>query len=99
MVGLSLTVSEIYGVKVRPLTSIISGMAEPIEFKFRRSLDYVDLYKLPWPVGYISETVRDRHAQNRQHFVTFLKIYMSDVDETLPDDSTLVADIWAKLEA
>jgi hypothetical protein len=38
MVGLSLTVSEIYGVIVRPLTSIISGMAEPIEFKFRRSL-------------------------------------------------------------
>jgi hypothetical protein len=97
MVGLSLTVSEIYGDKVRPFTSIISGTAEPIEFKFCWSLGYVDLYKSPWPVGYISETIRDRHAQNRQHFVTF-KIYMSDVDETVPDDSTLVADIWAKLE-
>jgi hypothetical protein len=30
MVGLSLTVSEIYGVIVRPLTSIISGVAEPM---------------------------------------------------------------------
>jgi hypothetical protein len=82
MVGLSLTVSEIYGVKVRPLTSIISGTAEPIEFKFRRSLDYVDLYKLPWSVGYISETVRDRHAQKRGVILTFLKIWMIDVDET-----------------
>jgi hypothetical protein len=59
MVGLSLTISEIHGIKLRPLTSIISGMAEPINFEFRRSLDYVDLYKLPLPVGYISETVRD----------------------------------------
>jgi hypothetical protein len=73
-------------------------MAEPIEFKFRLSLDYVDLYKLPRSVGYISETVRDRHAQNRQHLVTFLKIWMIGVDETLPDDSTIVTDIWAKYE-
>jgi hypothetical protein len=93
MVGLSLTVSEIYGVIVRPLTSIISGVAEPIKFKFRQSLDYVDLYKLTRPVGHISETVRDRHAQNRQHLVTFLKIWMIGVDETSPDDSTIVADI------
>jgi hypothetical protein len=74
MVGLSLTVSEIYGVIVRPLTSIISEVAEPIEFKFRRSLEYVDLYKSPWLVGYISETVRDRHAQKRGVILTFLKI-------------------------
>jgi hypothetical protein len=47
MVGLSRTVSEIYGVKVRPLTSIISGTAESIEFKFCRLLDYIDFYKLP----------------------------------------------------
>jgi hypothetical protein len=93
MVGLSRTVSEIYGVIVRPFASIISGMAQPIEFKLRRSLDYVDLYKLPWSVGYISETVRDRHAQNRQHLVTFLKTYMIGVDETSPDDSTIVTDI------
>jgi hypothetical protein len=57
MVGLSLTVSEIYGVKVRPLTSIICGTAEQIKLEFGRSLDYVDLYKLPWFEGYISETV------------------------------------------
>jgi hypothetical protein len=85
MVDLSLTISEIYGVNVRPLTSIISEMAEPIEFEFRQSLDYVDLYELPWSVGYISETVRDGPAQNRQHLLTFLKICMSGVDETLPD--------------
>jgi hypothetical protein len=96
MVDLSLTVSEIHGVRVRPLTSIISETAEPIDFQFRRSLDYVDLYKLPLHVGYISETVRDRHAQNRQHLVTFLKICVSGVDKALPADSTLVTDIWAK---
>jgi hypothetical protein len=82
MVGLSLTVSEIYGVIVRSLTSIISGMAGPIEFKFLRSLDYVDLYKLTRSVGYISETVRDRHAQKRRVIFTFLKIWMIDVDKT-----------------
>jgi hypothetical protein len=93
MVGLSLTVSEIYGVIVRPLASIISRSAGPIELKFRRSLDYVDLYKLTRSVGHVSETVRDRHAQNRQHLVTFLKTWMIGVDETSPDDSTNVADI------
>jgi hypothetical protein len=82
MVCLSRTVSEIYGVIVRRLTSNISGVAEPIEFKFRRSLDYVDLYKLPWSVGYVSETVRDRHAQNVGVILTFFKIWMIDVDET-----------------
>jgi hypothetical protein len=46
MVGLALTVSDIYGIRVRPLTSIVSGMAEATEFEFRRSLGYVDLYKL-----------------------------------------------------
>jgi hypothetical protein len=81
LVGLSLTVSEIYGVKVRPLTSIISGMAEPIEFKFRRSLDYVDLYEMPRSVGNISETVRDRRTQKRG-VLTFLKSCMIGVDET-----------------
>ena len=96
MVGLSLTVSEIYGVIVRPLTSIISGMTEAIEFEYRRSLGYVDHYKLAWPVGYISETVRDTDAQSRLHFVTFLKICMSSVDETLRDDSPAVTDMWAK---
>jgi hypothetical protein len=81
LVGLCLTVSEIHGVKVRFLTSIISEMAEPIEFKFRRSLDYVDLYEVPRSVGYISETVRDRRAQKRV-LLTFLKSCMIGVDET-----------------
>jgi hypothetical protein len=71
-------------------------MAEPIELEFRRSLDYVALYKLPWSVGYISETVRYRHAYKRGVLLTFLKIWMVGVDETLPDDSTLVTDVWAK---
>jgi hypothetical protein len=96
MVGLSLTVSEIYGVEVRPLASIICGTAEPIEFEFCRLLDYVDLYKLTWSVGCILETLRDRHAQDRQHLVTFLRTWMIGVDETLPDDSTSVTDVWAK---
>ena len=82
MVGLPLTVSEIYGAKVRPLTSIISETAEPIEFKFRGSLDYVDLYKSLWFVGYISETVRDRHAQKRGVILTFLKNVEIKLDET-----------------
>jgi hypothetical protein len=97
LVGLPLTVSEIYGVKVRSLTSIIFGTADPIEFEFRRSLDY-DLYKLPWSEGYIWETVRDRHTQKRGVILTFLKIWMIGVGETLPDDSIFVTDIWAKLE-
>jgi hypothetical protein len=98
MVSLPLTVSEIYGVIVRPLTSMISGTAEPIEFKLRQLVDYVDLYKLLRSEGYISETVRDRHAQNRQHLVTFLKNVTHKLDETLPDGSTVVTDIWAKYE-
>jgi hypothetical protein len=98
MVGLSLTVSEIYGVIVRPLPSIISGMAEPIEFEFCELLDYVDPYKMPRPVGHILETVQERHAQNQQHFVTFFKNVHYKLDEASPDDSTLVTDIWAKYQ-
>jgi hypothetical protein len=56
------------------LTSIISGMAEPIEFKFRQSLDYADLYEFSWSVGYISETIRDRHAQKRGVILIFLSL-------------------------
>jgi hypothetical protein len=94
--GQFLTVSEIHRVSLRPLTSIISGMALPIEFEFRRSIDYVDLNELPWPEGYISETVRDGHAQNPQHFVTFLENVTYKLGETLPDDFTRVTDIWVK---
>jgi hypothetical protein len=87
MVGLSRTLYEIYGVDVRPLSLIISGMAEPIEFKFRWSLHYVDLYKLPWSEGYNSETVRERHAQKPGVLITFLKNVKYKLDETLPDES------------
>jgi hypothetical protein len=97
MIGLSLTVSEIYGIIVRPLVSIISWTAEPIFFKFRRSLDYVDLYKLPWPVDYISETARDRHTQKRGVILTFLKNVGIKLDETLPDDSYTCAGLLEKV--
>jgi hypothetical protein len=40
-----------------------------------------------WSVGYISETVRDRHAQKRGVILTFLKNVEIKLDETLPDDS------------
>jgi hypothetical protein len=73
MVGLPQTVSEICGIKVRPLTSSISGMAEPIEFNFRRSLGYVDLYELPWSVSHISKTVQVDSIRNEVYFSLFAK--------------------------
>lgn len=71
--GLSVTVSEILGVKGQTLTTIISKTVWPIDMKFCQFIDLDDPYLEPESGGQRSNRVRPTLAQNRQLFRTFLR--------------------------